>query len=166
MNILFVCTGNTCRSAMAQALFEQMLQEESANQISVRSAGVAAGTGALATPFAVQALEELGIDLTRHRARNVDNCLVDWADLILTMTRRHQQIICETFPQASDKIKVLKVFVNSELEQDACDQHGQAAFAAIDVVDPFGAQLAVYRASRDELKAALQDLLAKLLKDE
>ena len=226
MNILFVCTGNTCRSSMAQALLQHMLAENGLTQVQVRSAGTAADSGAKVSPFAEQALQELGIDLTGHRAQAVDAQLIDWADLVLTMTQRHQEYVSSTFPAATTKTYVLKEFladaeVYEQQEQVLHKLHGamaakKEAFAAAvkpninelrtrrsellqelteveqllaerqsqllelvrkereeverianargntDIVDPFGQPLSAYRASRDELQAALSLLLQRL----
>lgn len=132
MNILFVCTGNTCRSSMAQALLQHMLAENGLTQVTVRSAGTAADSGAKASPFAEQALQELGIDLTGHRAQAVDAELIDWADLILTMTQRHKEYVISIFPVATAKTYVLKEFltdaeVYEQQEQALHKLHGAMA---------------------------------------
>ncbi len=230
MRILFVCTGNTCRSSMAQALMEQLLRENNLlGKVEVRSAGVAADSGAPASRFAQEALREIGLDLSYHRGRQIDAAQVEWADLILTMTRRQREALIAAFPQAREKIHLLKEFLitpadREQWEQELYQLHRQMAtkreaFAAevhpnigelrvrraellqeleeveqllaerqaellerlrpertridqieqqrslVDVTDPFGQPLEVYRMSRDELKDNLERLLQRLQQD-
>lgn len=154
LNILFVCTGNTCRSSMAEALLKNMLATEGLSHFSVRSAGIAADPGAQASPYAVEALAELGLDLSSHRAQNIDAPLAEWAHLILTMTGHHQRVISDSLPQTAGKVHLLKEF--------AAHEQGDENAAALDIADPFGQALDAYRASRDELVQALELLLQKI----
>ena len=108
MRVLFVCTGNTCRSSMAEGLLKAMGEHE------VRSAGVAAEAGSPASPYAVDALFSKGIDITTHRARFISAEDVEWADIILTMTRRHKELLLERFPHAEHKLYTLKEKALSE----------------------------------------------------
>ena len=95
--ILFVCTGNTCRSPMAAAMARKMgLQAE--------SAGLSAFPGMPATPQALRAVQRHGGDLAGHRARMVDAEMVKRADLICPMTRSHALCLLERFPGCAGKI--------------------------------------------------------------
>src|SRR5690606_4959137 len=97
--VLFVCTGNTCRSPMATALLQHLLREKAqGRQITVESAGLHAHEGAPAAAAAQRVLQEMGIDLSYHRARSVDDAAVEEADLILTMTQAHQEALRRRFP--------------------------------------------------------------------
>lgn len=214
---------------MAQALLQQMLAEQGITQVTVRSAGTAAERGAKASPFAEQALREVGIDLTNHRAQGLDQELVAWADMILTMTRHHKEFVIDAFPAALSKTHVLKEFLADTAEYEQQEQALYELYAAMaakreafaaemrpniqelrtqradllqqltqveqllaerqsellarvreereqidriekargatDIVDPFGQPLPVYRASRDELKAALALLVQRIQAD-
>src|SRR3954466_6121375 len=85
MHILFVCTGNTCRSPMAETLLRHALEARGATQVTVGSAGSGAWEGAPASEGAYLVALEHGLDLSAHRARMLTRELVNSADLVLTM---------------------------------------------------------------------------------
>ena len=132
---LFVCTGNTCRSPMAAALFRKMAAERGLPIVAV-SAGLAAVSGSPASANAVQALAEEGMDLSRHLSKPVTKELCDEAQMIAVMAEHHRLalIAADVDPR---KIVVL----------------------GGGVPDPFGGSLDVYRDTRDALKAILPALL-------
>ena len=115
MNLLFVCTGNTCRSAMAEPLMRARLERAGlGDRIAVRSAGVAADAGAPASKGAANVLNARGMDGAAHMASRVDDELVRWADLILTMGQSHKRAILERHMEAFDKTFTLKEFVDDD----------------------------------------------------
>lgn len=121
--ILFVCTGNTCRSPMAQAIGRDMLDKQSHEGVTthVASAGVAAGNGMPATQEAIDALETMGITLQDHQSRQLTLDMIDQAEVIYTMTPSHAQAIMTMAPNS-----VHKVFVLDEYES-VPDPIGQSA---------------------------------------
>jgi tRNA threonylcarbamoyl adenosine modification protein (Sua5/YciO/YrdC/YwlC family) len=135
LQVLFVCTGNTCRSPMAERLFRRELArrlriDESALEgagYRVASAGTGAVEGDGATGPAVEAMREMDLDLKGHRSRPLSMALVQDADLVYVMTRRHRDLVLEWMPECGDQIRLL-------------DPRGR------DIDDPFGSELAVYRA--------------------
>ncbi|MFA9560618.1 low molecular weight protein arginine phosphatase [Evansella sp. AB-rgal1] len=109
MNILFVCTGNTCRSPLAEALVRQ----KSGATIQVKSAGVHAMDGMLMSEGSRAALANRGIS-ENHRAQLVNEELLQWADVVLTMTESHKRLLLERFPYAYEKVSTLKEYVYND----------------------------------------------------
>jgi protein-tyrosine-phosphatase len=141
--ILFVCTGNTCRSPMAEALFNHRIGDDPT--YTAVSAGVYAGTGSPASIHSDQAMNDLGIDLSKHRTQPLTAELVHAADLIVTMTRGHSFEIRQSFPEVGNKVCLIKSFGTSMVPPD--------------ISDPFGGSVDIYRKTRDEINQALTDLI-------
>ncbi|HQU42896.1 MAG: hypothetical protein B7Z73_02595 [Planctomycetia bacterium 21-64-5] len=115
MIVLFVCTGNTCRSPMAEGLFRHLLAEKLGGKpaeledrgVIVMSAGIAAMLGGRAAGEAINVLAPLGIDLTAHESQPLTEQLVRHADVMLAMTRSHRQAILAEWPGAAERVKLL-----------------------------------------------------------
>jgi len=146
--VVFVCTGNICRSPMAEYLFRMHVL--SRPEIKVCSAGVMAGYGVPASRYALMVLEELGVDASAHRSQPLTPDLVRNADLLAVMTAQHRDILLGHHPEAASKIALLKSFNPSS--------------DGGDVMDPIGLSLDVYRFVRDEIAGALPGLALHLRK--
>jgi protein arginine phosphatase len=144
MNILFVCTGNTCRSPMAEAV----LKYKGADKFDVKSAGVFAMDGNDASFQAKEVLKENDI-IHRHQSSSLTRENLDWASYIFTMTSNHKRAILDHYPQVADKIFTLKEFVL----EDPAD---------LDVSDPYGGSVDTYRHTYRELDSLIEELIKKL----
>lgn len=144
LSILFVCTGNICRSPMAEYLLRHSVPESSGWVIC--SAGVAAPPEMPASEPAIEALDEIGIDLRPHRSRQLDQEMVAAATLIVVMTSSHRRLVWSIAPGGAHKVVLLKSF--------------DPAAGDLDVEDPIGMSLEVYREVREEIRAALPGLIA------
>lgn len=162
--ILFVCTGNTCRSSMAEGLFKYMLEnkKDRVEDIKVISAGTSAWAGQNASPQAVEVLKEKGIDLRSHRSTLLTPELIQEADLILTMTYNHKAVVLHMCPEAEDKVFTLKEYVSlQEGKLHRVDSNSEGI--SYDIKDPFGQSTEVYRQSAEEIEECLKILLEKIL---
>ncbi|MFZ5649206.1 MAG: low molecular weight protein arginine phosphatase [Bacillota bacterium] len=149
MKVLFVCTGNTCRSSMARVIAERELEKAGADGVEVLSAGTFAVSGLPASANAVAVMEEMGMDLKGHRSTVLDGKLIEEADLVLTMTSRHRQTVLKICPRAAGKVFTL----------------GEYAGMAGDVPDPFGAGLDVYRRVADQMEGIIRLAVDRLVKE-
>ena len=137
MNILLVCTGNTCRSPMAEGILKAILPGHC-----VSSAGIMAQEGAGASENAIKTAMEKGIDISGHKARNLTKELVLDADLILCMTQGHKSMI--------------------EGVKDKCFTLSEYAGKSGDVSDPFGKDIEEYRACFAQLEELLGIIAEKI----
>jgi RpiB/LacA/LacB family sugar-phosphate isomerase len=148
--VLFVCTGNICRSPMAQGLFADLIRGR--RDIEVSSAGIGAGAGQPASPHAVDVMRELNIDICQIRSKPLMAEVVRRADFIFVMTYGHLDSMLLLFPSAAEKTFLLREF---ETELPVMER---------EVSDPIGMSREVYRRTRDEIRAALPRLLDLVLR--
>lgn len=141
--ILFVCTGNTCRSPMA----EYLLKAKASEHFEVRSAGLAAWPGQDAHEHVKTLLAQRGIEV-KHQSQQANEELIRWADLVLSMTQAQAELLKKQFPDDQDKIYPLKVYVQPDEKEP-------------DIADPFGGDLAVYEKTLAEIEKWLEEFLKK-----
>ena len=149
LRLLFVCTGNTCRSPMAHALAERALERLGWDTAEARSAGVSAVPGGTASEGAIQAAGEQGLDLQCHRSSLLSKELVEWADLILTMGVSHLADV-EAFG-GHGKAAMLSAFAE-----------GEESGRGWGVPDPFAGDIEAYRDSFRILEELVEAAVARL----
>ncbi|RST77067.1 low molecular weight protein arginine phosphatase [Siminovitchia acidinfaciens] len=139
-NVLFVCTGNTCRSPMAEAIFNHI----QLGKAFARSAGLFSSEGSRAAQNTIKVLEENKMQLD-HRSSQLNEDDLHWAEYIFTMTKGHKDILMDMYPAAADKIFTLKEYV-------------EGPEGNLDIVDPFGGDIHTYRTTFAELKNLIERL--------
>jgi protein-tyrosine-phosphatase len=141
--VLVVCTGNSCRSPMAEGLLAKMLAGE---PVRVRSAGTGAPAGLRASNQAIAAAGEHGVDLVRHWARLLTGAMIESADLVLVMERYHRERVIELAPGAARKTKLLLSYAGRDVEVD----------------DPVGRPTDAYRRTIERMMPALERVAADI----
>lgn len=188
LHILFVCTGNTCRSPMAEGLLRKLAKERGI-QVEVRSAGVSAVPGTSISRHAAGILQDEGIQ-DRIVSSQLDGEAVAWADLILTLTGAHKRHLLQYFPDAVTKTHTLKEYVQTQESVNADIRELDSLYAeaelnlalgtepdaaamqrmieirqripSFDISDPFGGSREDYELAAAEIRTALYGLLDKL----
>ncbi len=148
LKILFVCTGNTCRSSMAEILAKKMIADRGwQDRLSVSSAGIAALDGMPASPLAAAVMSRRGLDLTGHKSRMAVAPLLAEADLILTMTEGHKTAL-------AGQVSAGKLFTLGEYSGEPGD-----------IADPIDGSPEIYQQCADQLERLVTRALEKVLKE-
>lgn len=137
--VLFVCTGNTCRSPMAEGIFRKLVEKDAEVEV-LGSAGVAAYPGDLISPETAKVLKAQGGDLTDFRSRAVDDKILNEATHVFAMTESHLDMLLGAFPDYADKCFLVCDFIelNGEVGIDVPDPIGQGSKAYNMVAEVFG----------------------------
>ena len=143
--ILFLCTGNVCRSPMAEGLFRHAVKGR--GEFRILSAGIGAVDGDLPTHHSVNAMREIGIDISGQRSRALTADLVKQADLILGMTHSHTDTVALLYPKAAEKTFLLREF------DETLEPYEK------DISDPIGSPYHIYVECRDQIEQGIVTLL-------
>lgn len=152
-SVLMVCTGNTCRSAMAEGLLRKWLKDHNCGGIKIASAGIATIAGMMASSNAVEVMKREHVDISSHRAQVVSGHLIKEFDLILCMEPVHIQTIKELLPEAEERVHLLLEYAyEGEAEKPK----------NLWVTDPIGKPKEVYESVLMTLKDAIERVGKKI----
>lgn len=189
--ILFVCTGNTCRSPMAESMMRHLLKERGI-EAEVRSAGVSAWNGTPMSDHAQQVLQDRKMENPDFNSQLLSASLVEWADLILTLTSGHKGHVLQLFPNASEKTYTLIEYANQSQDDSGLEEWTsftaelqlkiaqgvqpteaeitryyelQQKVPNLDIADPFGGSLQDYQLTAQEIEAAIMKIVDQFLEN-
>ena len=148
-NVLFVCTGNTCRSPMAEALLRKAVG--GIPGIKISSAGVGAMPGQSVSRETISILEAKKASLQDFQSRQVDEHLLSSSDLVIAMTKSHAAIVREYFPERADSVSLLCDFIDED-----------EGLVGADVPDPIGMGIEAYQEVAEVIELALPGIINKL----
>lgn len=149
--ILFVCTGNTCRSPLAEVLARREVEARGWRHVEVRSGGIRAAAGSPASEGSSRVAAENGLDLSGHASTPVDDALLGWADLVLAMSAGHLAVIQAS--GAGDRATLLGAMAAGDEE---------SGVGGAEVPDPFGQEDDVYRETFRVLEGMIVRVLDRL----
>jgi len=144
LNVVFICTGNICRSPMAEYYLKSVIKTKNLNYITCFSAGVQASVGFPAAEHAHEVMQELGIDMSAHEGRQLTSYMVDLADWLFVMEMRQKNALGKN----RKNVLLLSEFSDYDI--------------GYDIVDPYGSSLEAYRAARDRIIDCIDGFVRRL----
>ena len=150
MNILFVCTGNLCRSPLAEGYMRKILADKGLLEVEVSSAGCWAGNGAPVSEGTQQVAQENGFQLSEHRSRQVTHEMVARADIVAVMDELQREEVANLAPAEEDKVVLLRYFAPDGSTESS-------------IPDPYGAELDSYRYVFQLIKESVDGLYHHLV---
>lgn len=146
--IMFICTGNICRSAMADGLMKKLAKDNN-KEIEVYSCGIFAEDGDMPTFNAIEAIKEYDVDLKSHKATNIRNSNINDMDIILCATVSHKNSVINMYPNLKDKIFTIKEYANYDKND-------------LDIPDPWGYDIETYRFCASTISKCLNKIIDKI----
>ena len=153
MKIMFICTGNTCRSAMAEGYAKKIVKEKNLN-IDIYSAGIFALTGEHASYNSIAVMKEYDVDLILHTSTSLQDSNIQDMDLILCATQKHKNALLLNYNNLKGKIFTMKEY--AKLDSNGTDP---------DIKDPWGNDMNTYRMCAAEISLCIDKIIEKIIKE-
>ncbi|MBO5179542.1 MAG: low molecular weight protein arginine phosphatase [Clostridia bacterium] len=153
MKIMFVCTGNTCRSAMADGLAKKVVKERKLD-IEIYSAGIFAAKGEHASYNSVAIMKEYDVDIVTHTATPIEESNVEEMDLVLCATQKHKMQVISKYPELTGRVYTIKEYAGYDKED-----------TNIDIQDPWGYDLNMYRTCAAEISYCVDKIVEKCIEN-
>ncbi|GBD92648.1 low molecular weight protein-tyrosine-phosphatase wzb [bacterium BMS3Abin05] len=150
--VLFVCTGNSCRSPMAEGIFRRGIPVERWDKIRVLSAGTGSFDGSPPTRWAIEVSAENGIDISEHRSRALRKHHLAQSDIVFVMEKEHLKFIHELFPNYQENVYLLKAFDRQKKDHKN-----------LEIPDPIGKNKKFYRKVFRELEKEIHRINPRIL---